>query len=82
MDIERHDFDTRNECETKREQVGKGAFEKDLENTWGAEAPRQESKFRRDFWVGALITKTFYKTKQILFVIDCHYLTNIDFSFL
>jgi len=50
MDIERHDFDTRNECATKRDQVKKKVFEEELKNTWGAEAPRQESKFRSDFW--------------------------------
>lgn len=50
MDIERYNFDTRNECAMRRKQVQKSTFEKELDNTWGAEAPRQESKFRRDFW--------------------------------
>ena len=51
MDIERHNFDTRNECEVKRDAVKQSNFQKELDNTWGAEAPRQESKFRGDFWV-------------------------------
>ena len=51
MDIERHDFDTRRECKVKRERIGKSNFEHELLRIWGAEAPRQESKFRGDFWV-------------------------------
>jgi len=50
MDIERHDFTTRRECKVKRRQVGPEAFGKKLTNTWLLEAPRQESKFRGDFW--------------------------------
>ena len=51
MDIERHDFDTRRECKVKRERIGKSNFEHELLRIWGAEAPRQETKFRGDFWV-------------------------------
>ena len=65
MDIERHNFDARNECHVKRDAVKKSKFEEELDNTWGAEAPRQESKFRRDFWVGAMLNDQEPNPKQI-----------------